>query len=268
MNQLPDPNLVAGIIREVAITEILPRYQSLAATDIETKSSGEPVTVADEESERCLTERLGELLPGACFIGEEAAERNPQLLNTINGDDPVWIIDPIDGTKNFAVARPPFVVIVALCHRGETLMGWIYEPLEERMAFAKKGDGAFINGKQVRVAEVGSIKQMQGYCAENFIPDNLKTAIDSLREDYADLSNPQCFGYEYLELISGRQGFSLIGRLYPWDLAAGVLLYKEAGGVAAFTDGRGYSPRISDGVLLLAPTVESWDNINRILEMH
>ena len=271
MSPFPDAGRVADIIRDVAKTEILPRFQSLADADIETKSSGEPVTIADKQSEYRLTERLRELLPGSLVIGEEATERKPQLLDAIDGDDPVWIIDPIDGTKNYAAGRSPFVVIVALCRRGETVMGWIYEPLENRLALTEKNAGAEIGGpvdfRAARLAREKPLQQMHGYCDEYLVPAAMNGAVDSLRRDCAGLSYHNCLGYEYLELASGRGDFSVIGRLDPWDHAAGTLIFREAGGIAKCIDGRAYSPRIRKGVLLLAPDESTWNIIEHALNI-
>lgn len=265
MTSYPDAAAVAEIIRDVANTEILPRYQSLSDADIETKSSGEPVTIADEESERQLSARLAALLPGSLVIGEEAVERDPHLLDALQQDQPVWIIDPIDGTINFAAGRAPFVVIIALCHRGETVMGWIYEPLENRIAMTEKGSGAYIDGVEAKVSRAKPLADMEGYCAENLIPSGMKPAIGKLREACQSLTHPWCFGFEYLQLVAGQSDFSVIGRLYPWDHAAGVLLCEEAGGYVGMSDGRNYSPTINEGILMLAPDKMTWTRLRGIL---
>src|SRR5258706_1538626 len=109
-----DVERVDRIIREVARTEIVPRFRMLRAGDIREKSPGNLVTAADMASEAALTRRLGEILPGAVVLGEEAAAEDEGLFGLLAGDAPVWIIDPVDGTINFAHGRPGFAVIVAL----------------------------------------------------------------------------------------------------------------------------------------------------------
>ena len=151
-----DPEAISGIVREVADSEILPRYQSLTADEISEKNGGELVTIADEESERVLAERLTTYLPGSVVLGEESYAKNPAIMASLEGDAPVWIIDPIDGTKNIAHGRQPFTVILALCLAGETVMGWIYEPVERWMGVAEKGAGAKFNGSSAKVAAPNS----------------------------------------------------------------------------------------------------------------
>src|SRR5690349_21342761 len=110
---LPDIDRVSAIIREVAEAEILPRFRRLQQSDIREKGPGDLVTVADEVAERRLTERLRDLVPNSLVLGEEAVAADQRVLGRIFEEDPVWIIDPVDGTSNFASGKPAFGVIVA-----------------------------------------------------------------------------------------------------------------------------------------------------------
>ena len=104
---------VGAIIREVAGQEVLPRFQNLNDVEIREKELGEIVTIADERAEAALDERLREIIPGSHVVGEEAAARDPSSMNVLEGSDPVWIIDPVDGTQNFADGNPCFAMIIA-----------------------------------------------------------------------------------------------------------------------------------------------------------
>jgi len=115
---------VAEIIREVSATEILPRFGRLEDGEIVEKGPGDLVTVADRASERELTARLRDLLPGSRVVGEEAVFEDPGVLDALDGPDPVWIIDPIDGTDNYANANARFTVLVALARGGELQASW------------------------------------------------------------------------------------------------------------------------------------------------
>ena len=101
-----DPDRVAAILRETAETEILPRFRTLASHEISEKNPGDLVTVADQASEAMLTRRLADLIPGALIVGEEAHEVSPEALGEINDGPWAWIIDPLDGTHNFAHGTP------------------------------------------------------------------------------------------------------------------------------------------------------------------
>ena len=104
---------VADLLRTAARAEILPRFRRLASADIREKGPGDLVTVADEESERQLTRRLMDLVPNSVVIGEEAVAADSKVLDRVFDDAPVWIVDPVDGTSNFAAGKPAFGVIVA-----------------------------------------------------------------------------------------------------------------------------------------------------------
>jgi fructose-1,6-bisphosphatase/inositol monophosphatase family enzyme len=122
--ELHDP--VVALMREVARDVIMPRYQNLRAEEISEKAVDDLVTIADKESEIRLAEGLASILPEAGIIGEEACAADPAILERA-GDGLNWIIDPIDGTGNFAAGRPPFGIMIALADAGTTLAGWILD---------------------------------------------------------------------------------------------------------------------------------------------
>ena len=141
-------------MREAAERAILPRYRTLAEADITAKAADDVVTVADHESEAILAEGLARLLPEAAIVGEEACFADPALLDRL-GDALCWIVDPLDGTNNFAAGKPPFGVLVALAEAGETIAGWLYDPLSGRCCHAERGKGAFIDGQRVQARASG-----------------------------------------------------------------------------------------------------------------
>ncbi len=138
---------IAGHIREVAETEILPRFCKLREGDIAFKIGDDPVTIADKEAEKALSNRFLALLPGSKVVGEEAFADNPQLLECFFGESPVWIIDPIDGTRNFVAGKTTFGVIVGLAQRNEMVAGWLYDPMSGQYIAAERGAGAYLFGK-------------------------------------------------------------------------------------------------------------------------
>src|SRR5690242_20515707 len=109
---LPDSDRVARLIAETAAAEIMPRFEKLERHEIQEKRPGDLVTVADLAAERRLSLVLQDLLPGSRIVGEEAVAADPCVLAALAEADPVWLIDPIDGTGNFAAGKPIFAVIV------------------------------------------------------------------------------------------------------------------------------------------------------------
>lgn len=108
---------VAELIRETAAAELLPRFRNLAKSDIRQKRPGDVVTVADEAAEQRLATGLAKILPGVPVVGEEAVEKDPSLLDLIaRPGETCWIVDPLDGTANFAAGRDRFAIIICLVH--------------------------------------------------------------------------------------------------------------------------------------------------------
>src|SRR3546814_8848845 len=116
-----DTRRIAAILAEAAQAEVMPRFRRLSADAVRAKSSPRDlVTEADEAAERFIAARLAKLHPGAVMVGEEASARNPALLNMLVDADLAFLIDPIDGTRNFVAGLPLFGMMVAVCHRGRS----------------------------------------------------------------------------------------------------------------------------------------------------
>ena len=258
---------VADLIREVAETVVLPRYQALADHEVQEKVAGELVTVVDVAAEEALTRRLKDLLPGSLVVGEEAVHADPALMEQLAGDAPVWIIDPIDGTRNFAHGRATFAIMVALVQRGECLGGWILEPVSGRFGVAERGGGAWMGGRRLTVAAPDSPARMTGSLhASTYAPKDMARRVEQRRGRVAAVKSLRCAGAEYLRLAAGEMHFSLFTRLMPWDHVPGTLLHSEAGGIALCFDGTPYrAARWRDRGLLMAPDRPSWDALHATL---
>lgn len=263
---LPDLDRVCAVIRDVAESEILPYFRQLAKEHVREKTGPtDLVTIADEAAERALTPRLMDLMPGSTVVGEEAVSADPSVLKRVFDDEPVWIIDPVDGTINFAAGDPTFAVIVAYVQGGETLAGWIHDPCTGRTAVAARGQGAWMDGRCLRVAAPVPVEAMVGALSTRFIPEATLGRLTQRRSAVKEVVCLACAAHEYLRLLEGASHFSLYHRLMPWDHAAGVLLHEEAGGYAALTNGQPYGPTQFEGSLLLAPDIESWTRLRDTL---
>ncbi|MGH7122800.1 MAG: inositol monophosphatase family protein [Stellaceae bacterium] len=247
---LPSIDRVSSLIREVAMAEILPRFQKLTASDISEKKPGQLVTTADLESERILTQHLADLLPGSVVVGEEGVAAEPGRLDLIGGEAPVWVVDPVDGTQNFADGKPIFATMVALLIEQRAVAAWIYEPVTDRMARAELGSGAFVEGERMQVAAAVPLSQMRGRLSG-------RTA-KKLDGKVGAIFNQRCAGHEYLAVASGAAHFAVFRRLNPWDHAPGELIVREAGGYSRRLDGTPYAASEIDASLLLAPDERSW----------
>lgn len=229
---------LAALLRDVAETVVLPRYQHLGQGDVIDKAVDDLVTIADTEAEERLTEALAQILPEAAIVGEEAAHADPAVLNRLSGL--CWIIDPIDGTNNFAAGRPPFGIMVALADAGEAIAGWIYDPLRQRLCTAHKGQGAFIDGERVTARTTGASPPVAAISVVFLDAEERARIAAQVAPHYTLVDIPRCAAEQYPRIITGINDVSIFGRTYAWDHAAGVLLVNEAGGFAARPDGRAY----------------------------
>ncbi len=259
----PDLDKVARIIRETAQEAIMPRFRKLGKEDIREKSPKNLVTIADLESEAILSERLGGLAPGATVLGEEGVEEAPELLDALKGAGPVWIIDPLDGTNNFVHGEPCFAVIVSYCVGGETLAGWIFDPVGNVMVQARKEEGAWAGDRRLRFAPPPPLDAMMGRGGKTL---KKRLSLGKKKEKRPKrLVRYGCVGREYQDLCLGWLHFACYqGLLKPWDHAAGVLIHNEAGGYSAVNaEGTPYSPSlgICETTLLLAPDEASWKDL-------
>jgi fructose-1,6-bisphosphatase/inositol monophosphatase family enzyme len=262
-----DPDRVSKIIEEIAQEEVLPRFRALADEDVQTKMGGELVTTADHAAEDALTRRLGALLPGSLVVGEEAVAADPRVMARLDGDDPVWVIDPVDGTGNFAGGKPAFAVMVALIVGGKTQGGWIHDPVAGRTAAAEAGSGAFMAGRRLGVAKAAPVAEMTGTLhASSYAPKKVAARVQAGRNKVAALPSKRCAGLEYLQLVTGEMSFTLFTRLMPWDHAPGILLHSEAGGYNACFDGTPYGARRYREIgVLMAPDRAAWAQLHEVL---
>lgn len=262
-----DVDRIRHIIKDTADEEVLPRFQKLNAGEVSEKAHGEVVTIADTETERVLTERLSDALPGSHVVGEEAVSADPAVMDLLEGSEPVWIIDPIDGTSNFAGGKPVFAVMVALAVGGETRHAWIHDPIGARTLTASKGEGAWIGDRRLSVRNGVAATEMSGTLhASQYAMPETAAKIKERRGRVQAIPTLRCAGHEYLRLATAEIHFSLFTRLMPWDHAAGCLIQEEAGGVALCFDGTPYSAlRHREKGLLLAPSRESWQDLYRTL---
>jgi len=271
---LSDPNKIADIIRDVSAEIIEPRFQNLSAKDIHTKSSPtDLVTIADIEAEENLTKILLDILPGSIVLGEEAVSRNEisldilpdQALGKIN--EPIWIIDPVDGTGNFARGDQKFGLILSLVYKGKTVQGWIYDIPERRMAVCEQGSGVEVNGmRKTYATPISPLKETRGFVSHRYFPDAMRDRAKEILNEHFGKTNPyMCCAHEYLTILEGGAFFSLYTRIKPWDHAAGVLMLTEAGGYVRKWDGSEYHAQDHSGVLLCASSPEAWNEIYEII---
>lgn len=259
-----DAGRIGEILDDAGRTEIMPRFRRLRELEVRQKSSGfDVVTEADEAAEEVIAAALTRLFPGAAIIGEEAAVRNPAAMDQIGTADLAFIIDPIDGTKNFVSGLPLFGTMVAATVRGEIVFGAIHDPVCRDTAFALRGEGSWIAGEErpradLRVADPVPVSKMDAIAGTNFLPEPLRSTVAGNLSKLGMNSWVRCAAHEYRMAASGHCHLLVYNKLMPWDHAAGWLLHREAGGCSAHFDGSPYLPVNRTGGLICAPDQESW----------
>ncbi|MBC2879085.1 MULTISPECIES: inositol monophosphatase family protein [Streptomyces] len=230
---------VEEAVRKAAAAEIMPRFRQLAAHEVvEKKGPHDLVTVADRLAEEHLTASLTALLPGSRVVGEEGVHANPAVLEALHGDDPVWIVDPVDGTRQFVHGDPGFATLVCLAHRGELLASWTYAPALDEMATARKGGGAFLDGTPLRPGPAVPDAELRVAISHyDFTDDHEKRVLARL--DTPGVVPRPCgsAGLEYLNVARGAADAVAFTWPNAWDHAAGLLLVAEAGGASATVAG-------------------------------
>ncbi len=249
-----------ALMRRVTEAAILPRYRNLAAGDIEDKGGNDPVTIADKESEELLRDGLAAIDGSLAIVGEEAAHADPSILERL--DQPCWIIDPIDGTRNFASGKPPFGIIIARADAGEAQSGWIYDCLSGRFCTAHRGKGAMIDGEAVTARPTGQTPPVAAISLVFMQEERREATKRHISPEYELVDIPYCAAEQYPRLALGANDVSIFERTLAWDHAAGVLWLNEAGGKAARPDGSPYRVNEWDRPGLLgAASSALWDEL-------
>jgi histidinol-phosphatase len=238
-SRAPHPALAAAIEAARAAGEIALRYYR-GSFEVTMKPDHTPVTQADREAERAITTVLRRAFPDWGVLGEEFGEAGPAETR--------WIIDPIDGTKNFVRGIPFWAVLIGLEEQGEVTTGVVFNPVTGDLFTARRGEGAFRNGERVRVSDIASMKDATllhsslGLLREAGCWDGFVRLVDAA-------GRTRGFGdyYGYGLLAEGKAEVYLESDLKPWDIAPVKILVEEAGGRLTNFSGR---PTIYDGDVL------------------
>nr|HIL75480.1 inositol monophosphatase [Rhodospirillales bacterium] len=211
-------------------------YGEIEQLQVSKKGQADFVTVADIRTEEILHDTLSHARPEYGFLMEESG--------TIMGDDPNrrWIIDPIDGTTNFIHGIPHFAISIALEEKGKITAGVIYEPIHDQMFWAEKGNGAWLNDRRMRVSGRTQMEQSIFATGIPFIGrGDHKQFLQQIESVMAASAGIRRFGSAALDLAyvaAGRFDGFWETNLQPWDIAAGIIIVREAGGMISEIDGR------------------------------
>lgn len=262
-----EPETVDALLVEVARSVILPRFRQLQRHEIVTKTGPHDlVTIADREAELWLAPRLCSLLPGSDIVGEEATSADASRMQILEREGWAWLVDPVDGTANFATGNALFAVMVSLVRDGEAVMSWIHDPVRQVTATAMRGEGAWMreaDGSRRRLAcdQPPSLAHLAGAPNLRYGDRDFAARIAARLDRTSGVMVLRCAGQEYMALAEGQIHYAVYNRALPWDHAAGCLLIEEAGGVARRLDGSRYraADRPWGSPLVVASGEDQWN---------
>ena len=260
-----------ALLRDAARTEIMPRFRNLAAGDVRAKTGPlDLVTEADEAAERAITAGLQRRFPGCVVVGEEATSADPALLRALEGAALAFVVDPVDGTANFASGLPLFGCMAAAIVHGEIVGAAILDPVGGDTAFALRGEGAWMQTaggarQDLRVAAPAPTAEMTGCVGWRYLPPDLRAVVCGNLPRLAASWDFRCAAHQYRLMAAGHCHYMLFNRMMPWDHAPGWLLHQEAGGFSARFDGVPYRPTSTEGGLICAPDEASYHALRDLL---
>ncbi|VAW60630.1 Inositol-1-monophosphatase [hydrothermal vent metagenome] len=215
---------------------ILRNIDKLERIKIEVKAPNDFVTQVDRKAEEVILEALQKAYPQHGILAEESGRQNED-------SEYQWIIDPLDGTTNFLHGFPQYAVSIGLQYRGRMEVAVVFDPIKNELFTAARGDGAQLNDRRLRVTQNKGLRgALLGTGFPFKQPQHLDAYLETFKAVHADTAGIRRAGSAALDLAyvaAGRlDGFWEIG-LSPWDMAAGVLLIREAGGIITDFSGEG-----------------------------
>lgn len=221
MTQPPSRELTVAIEAASAGGAIVRRWYEGAYT-VSEKSHDSPVTEADVEADRCIRSMVTAAFPEDGWLSEETRDTEERLSRRR-----VWVVDPLDGTKEFIKRIPEFCVCVALVDAGAPILGVIYNPVREELFAAERGRGTTLNGKPVRVSDTADLSAARMLASRS---ESARGEWDAFRDDFrVELTGSVAYKLALIAAGHGDGTFSLTPK-NEWDICAGAALIVEAGG--------------------------------------
>lgn len=227
-------NTALDVAREVAIEGgNMIRERFLTEKKISFKGRSDIVTDVDLEVESLVLDKVRYEYPDFSVLAEESS---PIQTNS----EYTWVIDPIDGTRNFAEGIPHFCILVALAKGSDVELGITYDPIKEELFTAQRGMGAFLNGEPISVTDKVEISECLLGFDLGYLDQKARTALDMIRSLWPGFQSMRLMGSAGLGMAyasAGRLDLYFHHSLSPWDMAAGLILAREAGGAVVDRQG-------------------------------
>lgn len=220
-------------------------YNSTFSYEFKVKSKGEIVTKADKYAEEIIIKAIKENFPEHSILSEESGLADKK-------SDFMWVVDPLDGTTNFAMKNPFFNTSVSLVHQDEIVIGFVYAPLFNEFYYAVKGKGSFMNEKRIEVNKNADMGMSLNAFCYGAGPNAKTNAADYYKRSLEEGYQARQLGAAALELArvgSGILDSMVVPGANPWDVAAGALIVMEAGGIVTDINGNKFELMENNGII-------------------
>lgn len=222
---------------------------------VQTKADQSPVTIADQEAERIIRSVIHDAFPEHGFLGEETGASDTD-------SEYVWIVDPIDGTRNYSRGIPLYGTLIALMQKGELMLGAMNMPSLREEVYAEKGRGAYLNGKSIHVSSVTNFNS--AYLSTGGLKKNYGTPLDTIvgslvGDAWSDKAFGDCWNFSLV--AQGKLDVVVDTKIRIWDVASAKVIIEEAGGKLTDLAGKEITPEVTSVIAtngLLHNTVVSY----------
>ncbi|WP_420175201.1 inositol monophosphatase family protein [Luteococcus sp. OSA5] len=254
---MPSTQDVLDLMQQVAAEVITPRFRALSTGEVEQKTPGDYVTVADREAEALITRELTRMFPDAVVVGEEACFTKPSLEFSLPGTRHAFTVDPVDGTRNFVKGSPDHAVMIAELVDGITTRSWIWQPERGDAYVAERGAGVELNGhvlvrdEQPRLPLGATSKDSRhGFVGGGELAPVVESAWSC--------------GIDYPYLLEGKVDYLVYKNVHPWDHLPGALMVTELGGAVRNFRGEDYTAAWTGPGVIAAATPEIAETVQRL----
>lgn len=247
---------VTELLREVAASSIRPRFRALEEGQVIEKEPGDLVTVADREAEALIRKALRAGDPGSLVVGEEDAFSSPGIIDGLATAERAWVVDPIDGTRNFIGGNEHYAVMAAELFRGDVVRAWILHPESDEAYVAERGAGVFCDG--VRIEPRDRALPYVGSSSRSRFIGKVGPGVQRIKP------TQWCCGFDYTHLLDGRRDFTIYHNGRPWDHLPGLLMLEEVGGSVRTADGRRIGMGMNGPGLLAFASEAVWEGVSRV----
>lgn len=266
---IPQSHKVQALLQETVERILLPRFKNLAPSEIYKKGHDSCVTEADLDAEKFLTHSLSSLVDGSKVLGEEAIANSEAKLNEFSKEyakKTYWLIDPLDGTRNFIKGSNIFCSMIAFVTHDKVRASWIYSHQEKSIIHAIENEGAFADNIPIPLTASKNHSNIINKKARGRISWT-KKPLDYDTNLIERMPSVRCAGQDFVDLVLNKTDFAYYNSLWPWDHAPGGFILKSIGGrTADFNTELDIKPCLRTNATLATKSKNQWKPLQKALQ--